>query len=164
MPQVYKHYTYGSSFQAKRAQGERFEKKVVQALKKMGAEAWIASEHRFDIRFNIEAPIMGTLPFTCECKFDDMASSTGNLALQTFDNGKPSGIHPQGPRPDLWVHGVEDSAWFIRTSIIQSLVEMHAQTWGSKVISMGDKGPNAKGILMPITVAKKAQGGTWVDL
>ena len=164
MSQVYKHNTYGSSFQAKRAQGERFEKKIVKALQRMGAEAWIAPEHKFDIRFNVMAPIMGTIAYTCECKFDDMAYSTGNLALQTFDGGKPSGIHPDGPRPDLWAHGVEDKAWIVRTSIVRSLVEMHAQSWGGRVISMGDKGPNAKGILMPISVAKKAEGGTWVDL
>ncbi len=164
MSKVYKTNTYGMSFQAKRAQGERFEKRVVQALKKMGYEAWIASGHIYDIRFNVETELLGTLPFNCECKYDDMAHSTGNLALQTFDGGKPSGIHPQGPRPDLWVHGVGDTAWFIKTDIIRSLVEMHAQSWGGKVISMGDKGPDAKGILMPISVAKKAEGGTWLDL
>jgi len=109
---VYKHKTYGSSFQAKRAQGERFEKKVVKALQRMGAEAWIAPEHKFDIRFNVMAPIMGTIAYTCECKFDDMAYSTGNLALQTFDGGKPSGIHPDGPRPDLWA-----MAWRIKLGL-----------------------------------------------
>ncbi len=164
MSKLYKDYTYGMSFQAKKAQGERFEKKIVQVLNKMGHEAWIADGNTYDIRLNLNVPLMGHLPFTCECKFDDMAYSTGNLALQTFDGGKPSGIHPQGPCPDLWVHGVKDQAWFIRTSIVRSLVETHAQTWGSRVISMGDKGPNAKGILMPISIAKKAQGGTWVDL
>ena len=114
--------------------------------------------------FKNHGPLYGALPLTGECKYDVSAASTHNLALQVFDGGKPSGIHPEGPNPHLWFHGVGDECWIIRTKILQSVVETYAQSWGGKIVEMGNTSEKAKGILMPITAAKKAIGGQWVTL
>jgi len=145
---------------AKLAQGEAFEKRCIALLKAQGHQAWKEPESRYDLRINLEVPLYGTVPLTGECKYDAMASSTGRLALQVWDVGKPRGIHPQGPNPDLWFHGVGGEAWVIRTKLIQGLVEQ----LGLTPISTGDAGTRAKCILLPIERARGLVGGTWLPL
>jgi len=151
-------------WRSKLAQGEMFEARVRNWLKKQGHECWKPKDIEYDLRINIEVPLYGTLPLTGECKYDASAEHTRNLALQVFDGGKPSGIHPEGPNPHLWFHGVGNEMWVIRTKIIQSLVESFRTSWGSKIVPMGNKSEKVKGILMPIHVAQKTVGGQWVKL
>lgn len=156
---------YATSFGAKLAQGEAFEKKIIGYLNKQdNIEAWKSSSTQHDLQFRVDVPLIGNLLFSAECKFDDRAYSTRNIALQVWDNGKPSGIHPSGPDPDLWVHGVANDVWFIKTSLLRSIVKMHKSTWGGKQIPMGDRGAGAKGILMPVDTARNIKGGTWVEI
>ncbi len=167
MTNAYRYQTksYGTSFGAKLAQGEAFEKKVVSYLNKQAnIDAWKSSSIVHDIQFTVEVPLIGSLAFSAECKWDDRAYSSNNLAIQTWDNGKPSGVHPEGPNPDLWVHGVANDVWFIKTSILRSIITMHRQSWGGKTIKMGDQGAGAQGVLMPVATARNIKGGTWVTI
>tara|TARA_R110000803_G_scaffold14841_5_gene41230 strand:+ start:3896 stop:4408 length:513 start_codon:yes stop_codon:yes gene_type:complete len=170
MAKAYKHQTTryvadrNADWRSKKAQGEMFEARVRNWLKEQGHECWKPKETHYDLRINIEVPLYGALPLTGECKYDVSAASTHNLALQVFDGGQPSGIHPEGPNPHLWFHGVGEEMWIIRTKILQSVVETYSQSWGGKIVPMGNTSEQAKGILMPITAAKKAIGGQWVTL
>ena len=139
MTNAYRYQTksYGTSFGAKLAQGEAFEKKVVSYLNKQAnIEAWKSSSVVHDIQFTVEVPLIGSLAFS----------------------------HPEGPNPDLWVHGVANDVWFIKTSILRSIITMHRQSWGGKTIKMGDQGAGAQGVLMPVSTAKNIKGGTWVTI
>ena len=173
MPQTYKYKTIGhtertpgqyADWRTKLALGETFEARVRHWLTTQGYENFKPQDNTYDLRINMEVPLYGTLPLTGECKWDFAAESTGNLALQTWDGGRPSGIHPKGPCPHLWFHGVGYECWIVRTKTIQSLVATHAQTWGGRVIPMGDRSERAEGVLMPIDVARKAVGGQWITL
>jgi len=144
----------------KLAQGEAFERRVIELFGKQGHQAWKPNERTYDLYINLEVPYWGTYQVTGECKYDAMASSTGNLALQTWDGGKPRGIHPKGPNPDLWIHGVGDEAWVIKTKILQGVVE----TYGLKAIATGDAGMRARCVLLPLQQAKKIVGGQWLSL
>lgn len=141
--------------------GESFEKKAIQYIKGLGHTAWKSPDRNFDLRVNIEVPLAGTLPYTAECKFCRLATSTGNLALQTWDGNKPSGVNPNGFNPDLWIHGFDDEIVIVKTSILQNLIEMHSSTWGGHLKSIGDKRTNAKGYLIPISVLKNCVGTHW---
>lgn len=145
-------------------QGERFEDFIREWLIERDIEAWKPTDKSYDIRMNIEVPLYGNLHLTAECKTDTTAQMTGNLAIQVFDSGKPSGIHKDGPCPDLWFHSTGKEFWVIRTSLLRSICKTHNSSWGSKVMPMGDRQSGAAGVLMPISVAKKAVGGEWFPL
>lgn len=142
------------------ALGESFERRVIKYFQSQGCQAWKPEDRTYDLRINIEVPFYGTLPLTGECKFDVMATRTGRLALQTWDGGKPRGIHPKGPCPDIWVHGVGDEAWIIKTKLIQGLVE----TLKLQSKKTGDPKMGAKCVLLDIERARKLVGGTWLRL
>lgn len=144
----------------KLALGESFERRMIEYFKAEGHMAWKPEDHTYDLRINFEVPYWGTFPVTGECKYDAMASKTGRLALQTFDGGKPRGIHPNGPCPDIWIHGVGDEAWIIKTKLVQGLVE----TLSLQSQQTGDPAMRAKCVLLPIERARKLVGGTWVKL
>ena len=151
-------------FNHQRKLGEEFERKVIKLLKKAGHEAWKRKDHDYDLTVVLDVPLYGAHRIKAECKMDFAASGSGNLALEVESQGKPSGIHPKGPNPDLWIHGVGDEVWLMKTRAIQDLCVMHRMTWGNKYVPVGDKFMKAKAILMPITVARKAVGGVWVKL
>ena len=144
----------------KLAMGESFERRVIDYLRAQGHTAWKPQDRKYDLRINFDVPFYGTLPLTGECKYDAMAMQTGRLALQTWDGGKPRGIHPKGPCPDLWVHGVGDEAWIIKTKLIQGLVE----SLSLPSQETGDPAMRARCVLLPIERARKLVGGTWVKL
>ena len=144
----------------KLAIGEAFERRMITYFEEQGHMAWKPTERTYDLRINMNVPFFGSVALNAECKYDAMAASTKRLALQTFDGGRPRGIHPSGPCPDLWIHGVEGRAWIIKTKILQGAVEQ----LGLKAIAMGDKGMRAKGVLMPLEQAQKLAGGHWVTL
>ena len=170
MSEMYKHQTQrrdpnrNPDWKRKLAAGEAFEGRVINWLKKEGHEAFKPIDNTYDLHINIRVPLYGALHLTGECKWDIMAEHTRNLAVQTFDNGKPSGIHPDGPNPELWFHGVGKEMWVARTRLIQNLVEMHRTSWGGQTVPMGNKSEGAQGVLIPISVAKKAIGTDWVTL
>tara|TARA_R110002020_G_scaffold47706_2_gene135767 strand:- start:532 stop:1002 length:471 start_codon:yes stop_codon:yes gene_type:complete len=144
----------------KLAQGEAFERRIIELFEGQGHQAWKPTDRKYDLRINIEVPYYGSLALTGECKFDAMATSTKRLALQVWDGGKPRGIHPKGPCPDLWIHGVGDEAWIVRTSFVRSMVE----TLNLRPIETGDVGMRARCVLVPIEQARKLVGGTWLTL
>jgi len=152
------------SFQHALKAGEEFEQKVIKLLKKAGHEAWKSKDRSYDLDVALDVPLYGAHRITAECKMDFMASTSGNLALEVLSGGKPSGIHPHGPNPDLWCHGIDNEVWLMKTRAIQDLCVMHRMTWGNKYVPVGDKFMKAQAILMPITVARKAVGGAWVKL
>lgn len=164
MARLYKHQRLREpkvhNWAEKLALGESFEHRVVEYFKSQGHMAWKPDDRTYDLRINIEVPFYGTLPLTGECKYDAMAKSTGRLALQTWDGGKPRGIHPKGPCPDIWVHGVGDEAWIIKTKLIQGLVE----SMGLSSQQTGDPAMRARCVLLPIERARKLVGGTWLRL
>jgi len=163
-PPAYEHRPRYADWKAKKAEGDEFEHRVRKYLTKEGYEVFKPKDYTYDLRLNIDVPFYGTLALTGECKNDKMAEYSRNMALQTFDHGQPSGIHPKGPNPDLWFHGVGDELFIIRTSILQSLCETYTTTWGAKTVNMGNPESKASGILMPISVAKNVRGGRWVKL
>jgi hypothetical protein len=141
----------------KLAKGEAFEKVMIDFFRAKGHEAFKCEDRKYDLRVNLHVPYFGFIPITAECKNDIEAERTGNLAIQTMDGNKPSGVHPKGPNPDLWVHGIGSEVWIIKTKIVQELVERFGRT----PIKMGDSG-FARGVLLPVEQAKKTVGGYWV--
>lgn len=162
-------YNYQTSskvvnFENKLAEGEAFEKRVIAMFKAAGHEAWKSKDRSYDLNVALEVPLYGTHRITAECKLDKVALSTENIALEVESDNKFSGIHPGGPNPDLWIHGIGNEVWLMKTKAIQDLCVMHRMTWGNKYVAMGDKGMGCKGILMPLSVARKAKGGIWIKL
>ena len=161
-------------FEAKLALGEAFEARVISMFKAAGHEAWKSKDRSYDLDVVLTVPLYGTHRIKAECKLDNVALSTGNIALEVESNSKPSGIHPDGANPDLWIHGIGNEVWLMKTSAIQNLCRLHRKTWGDRTVKMGDdqrndKRPdnqkmNCKGILMPLKVARMAKGGFWVTL
>ena len=151
-------------FNQQRKPGEEFERNVIKLLKKAGHEAWKSKDKSYDLDVSLDVPLYGAYRIKAECKMDVAASGSGNIALEVESQGKPSGIHPDGPNPDLWCHGVGDEVWLMKTRAIQDLCVTHRMTWGNKYVPVGDRQTGAKAILMPITVARKAVGGAWVKL
>ena len=163
-PPAYEHRPRYADWKAKKAEGDHFERRVLRYLKDEGYEVFKPKEHTYDLRLNIEVPFYGTLALTGEVKNDKLAEYSKKLALQTYDHGKPSGIHPKGPNPDLWFHGVGDELFIIKTSILQSLCVTYRTSWGADTVKMGNPESKASGILMPISVARNVKGGRWVKL
>ena len=163
---VYNYQMSGKTvnFENKKAEGEAFEGRVIKMFKAAGHEAWKSKDRSYDLKVVLTVPLYGTHTIKAECKQDKVALNTGNIALEVISDGKPSGIHPEGPSPDLWIHGLGNEVWLMKTKAIQSLCVMHQMTWGNKYVPMGDKGMNCQGILMPVSVARKAKGGVWVTL
>lgn len=146
------------------AQGLQFESEVINWVKQRGHKCWKSDDRAYDLILNIEIDLWGTKRLTAECKTDTTALKTGNLAIQTWERDAPSGIHRDGPNPDLWFHSTGEEMWVIRTTMLRDICKMHAKSWGGQIIKMGNKGPNCQGILMPLDVAKKTVGGLWVML
>jgi len=163
-PPAYEHRPRYADWAAKKAEGDHFERRVRKYLTSEGYEVFKPKDNHYDLRLNIDVPFYGTLALTGEVKNDKLAEYSRKLALQTFDHGQPSGIHPKGPNPDLWFHGVGDELFIIRTSILQSLCETYRTSWGADTVQMGNPESKASGVLMPISVAKNVRGGRWVKL
>ena len=144
----------------KKSQGEAFERRVIDLLRSHGHDAWKPTARSYDLVINLDVPLWGSHQVTGECKFDAMAAKTNRLALQTWDGGKPRGIHPKASNPDLWIHGIGDEVWIIKTGIVQELV----QTMGLAPVASGDPAARAKCVLLPIERARKLVGGTWLSL
>jgi len=156
--------SHSEKFQHQLKYGEQFEQKVIKFLKKAGHEAWKSKDRSYDLDVALDVPLYGAHRITAECKMDYKSSTTGNLTLEVLSKGKPSGIHPHGPSPDLWCHGTGDEVWLMKTRFIQDLCVMHRMTWGNKYVPVGDPKMKGQAILMPISVARKAVGGAWVKL
>ena len=140
--------------------GEGFEKDVINLLKLAGHQAWKSDDRDYDLNILLSVPLFGDFKVTGECKLDERAESTGNLALGVMSFGKPSGINRRGANPDLWFHGVAGEVWIMKTEAIRNLCHIHRKTWGHRRVKCGCN----EAIMMPITVARKAVGGTWVSL
>lgn len=145
--------------------GEDFERQMIAVFKAHGHEAWKSDDWSYDLNVALDVPLFGPHRVRAECKRDANALATGNLALQVSIGGRPTGIHrASAGKPDLWCHKVGDEVWIARLTTIRNLCEMHLSTWGSKVVKASHKVAGSECILMPITVARKAVGTTWIAL
>jgi len=63
--------------------------------------------------------------FTVEVKYDEMQSSTGNIAIEIHNSksDKPSGL--SATKADLWCHVLKDSAWITSVKKLKEFCKEH---------------------------------------
>tara|TARA_R100000808_G_scaffold21668_1_gene46834 strand:+ start:727 stop:1296 length:570 start_codon:yes stop_codon:yes gene_type:complete len=160
-------------FREKKQAGQSFEQTVKSYFEAQGFQCWKdkGDDAKYDLNVLVPIPLWGTVKLTCEIKADFEAVKTGRLALQMLERtagGKvrACGIHPKGPRPDIWIHGIGDpdinEMWIIRLGIIHSCASIAKKSWAKNLSPMGQS--KARGIFMPLDEARKTVGGQWVTL
>ena len=102
-------------------------------FKSAGHEAWKSKDRSYDLNVALEVPLYGTHRIKAECKLDKVALSTENIALEVESDNKPSGIHPGGPNPDLWIHGIGNEVWLMKTKAIHNGPKIK-KSWKIKIL------------------------------
>jgi len=87
---------------------------------------------------------------------EDFGAHSGNIAIETFGRGKPTGISVT--KSDLWIskayRGNRQEFLLIPIEIL------HKACAGKRTIPMGDKGSGTEGYLLRIDILKKIDGVT----
>ena len=107
----------------------------------------------YDLAFGEEAEDwvknLFTGAFKVEVKSDRLAHKTGNIFIEIFSRGKPSGISTT--TADIWIYRIEanDTAIIVPTQIIKKIVK-ECFIKNNRKYTLGGDNNTSKGVLVPI--------------